>query len=141
MGLLVAVFFAGILPGTLLSPYIRRALPVRAVFVLELWTWVGCAAFLVWPSVFVLAVCLLPTALRHPVHRLGRPRLPDRDDARPALGRAESAWTTFAIVISPIGPLVTGVLITERVRPSRDGPVRRARAHSCPVGDVQPGNP
>ena len=29
------------------------------------------------------------------------------------LGRAESAWTTFAIVISPIGPLITGVLITE----------------------------
>ena len=40
VGLLVAVFFAGIIPGTLLSPYIRRALPVRAVFVLELWTWV-----------------------------------------------------------------------------------------------------
>ena len=59
VGLLVAVFFAGILLGTFLSPFIRRALPVRAVFVLELWTWVGCAAFLVWPSVYVLAVCLV----------------------------------------------------------------------------------
>ena len=113
VGLLVAVFFAGILPGTLLSPYIRRALPVRAVFVLELWTWVGCAAFLVWPSVYVLAVCLLPTALVIPstdsvVHGYRIAMTPDR-----LLGRAESAWTTFAIVISPIGPLVTGVLITE----------------------------
>ena len=29
------------------------------------------------------------------------------------LGRAESAWTTFAILISPLGPLVTGFLIEE----------------------------
>jgi MFS family permease len=113
VGLLVAVFFAGILPGTALSPYIRRALPVRAVFVLELWTWVGCAAFLVWPSVYVLAVCLLPTALVIPstdsvVHGYRIAMTPDR-----LLGRAESAWTTFAIVISPLGPLITGVLITE----------------------------
>jgi hypothetical protein len=110
--LLVAVFFAGILPGTLISPYIRRVLPVRAVFVLELWAWVGCAAFLVWPSVYVLAVCLLPTALVIPstdavVHGYRIAMTPDR-----LLGRAESAWTTFAIVISPIGPLVTGILIT-----------------------------
>ena len=113
VGLLVAVFFAGILPGTALSPQIRRALPVRAVFVLELWTWVGCAAFLVWPSVYVLAVCLLPTALVIPstdsvVHGYRIAMTPDR-----LLGRAESAWTTFAIVVSPIRPLVTGVLITE----------------------------
>jgi MFS family permease len=113
VGLLVAVFFAGILPGTALSPHIRRALPVRAVFVLELWTWVGCGAFLVWPSVYVLAVCLLPTALVIPstdsvVHGYRIAMTPDR-----LLGRAESAWTTFAIVVSPIGPLVTGVLITE----------------------------
>jgi MFS family permease len=113
VGLLVAVFFAGILPGTAMSPYIRRALPVRAVFVLELWTWVCCGAFLVWPSVYVLAVCLLPTALVIPstdsvVHGYRIAMTPDR-----LLGRAESAWTTFAIVISPIGPLITGVLITE----------------------------
>jgi hypothetical protein len=73
---------------------------------------VGCAAFLVWPSVYVLAVCLLPTALVIPstdavVHGYRIAMTPDR-----LLGRAESAWTTFAIVISPIGPLVTGILIT-----------------------------
>jgi len=112
VGLLVAVFFAGILPGTLLSPSIRRALPVRAVFVLELWTWVGCAAYLLWPSVYVLAVCLLPTALVIPstdsvVHGYRIAMTPDR-----LLGRAEAAWSTFAILISPLGPFVTGVLIT-----------------------------
>ena len=30
--------------GPFLSPFVRRALPVRAVLLLELWTWVGCAA-------------------------------------------------------------------------------------------------
>ena len=112
MGLLVAVFFAGILPGTLLSPIsggLTRPGRVRA----RARTWVGCAAFLVWPSVYVLAVCLLPTALVIPstdsvVHGYRIAMTPDR-----LLGRAESAWTTFAIVISPIGPLITGVLITE----------------------------
>jgi MFS family permease len=113
VGLLVALFFAGILPGTALSPYVRRALPVRAVFTLELWTWVCCAAFLVWPSVYVLAVCLLPTTLVIPstdsvVHGYRIAMTPDR-----LLGRAEAAWTTFAVVVSPVGPLVTGVLITE----------------------------
>ena len=113
VGLLVAVFFAGIIPGTFLSPFIRRALPVRAVLVLELWTWVGCAAFLVWPSVYVLAVCLLPTALVIPstdsvVHGYRIAMTPDR-----LLGRAEAAWTTFAILMAPLGPLVTGVLISD----------------------------
>ena len=61
----------------------------------------------------MLAVCLLPTALVIPstdsvVHGYRIAMTPDR-----LLGRAESAWTTFAIVISPIGPLITGVLITE----------------------------
>ncbi len=141
VGLLVAVFFAGILPGTALSPYIRRALPVRAVFVLELWTWVGCAAFLVWPSVYVLAVCLLPTALVIPstdavVHGYRIAMTPDR-----LLGRAESAWTTFAIVISPIGPLITGVLITEVSSRAAIGLCVALGARSRVVGDVQPGNP
>ena len=111
VGLLVAVFFAGIIPGTLLSPFIRRVLPVRAVFTLELWTWIGCAAFLVWPSVYVLAVCLIPTTLVIPstdsvVHGYRIAMTPDR-----LLGRAESAWSTFAVLISPLGPLITGVLI------------------------------
>ena len=56
------------------------------------------------------------------------------------LGRAESAWTTFAIVISPLGPLVTGVLI-EEIRTRRDRPVRRARAGVGHMGHAQPVDP
>jgi hypothetical protein len=29
------------------------------------------------------------------------------------LGRAESAWTTFALLMAPFGPLVAGVLISD----------------------------
>ena len=63
---LVAAFGACLLLGSFLSPLVRRLLPVRAVLVLELWTWLGCAAFLVRPNVYVLTAGLLPTALAIP---------------------------------------------------------------------------
>ena len=40
--------------------------------------------FLVWPSVYVLTAGHPADGARDSVDRLGRPRLPDRDDARPA---------------------------------------------------------
>jgi hypothetical protein len=54
VGALVAAFGACLLLGSFLSPPVRRLLPVRAVLLLKLWTWLGCAAFLVWPNVYVL---------------------------------------------------------------------------------------
>jgi hypothetical protein len=47
VGLLLSVFGACLLLGAFLSPLVRRLLPVRAVLLLELWTWVGCGLFLV----------------------------------------------------------------------------------------------
>ena len=44
VGALVAAFGSCLLLGSFLSPFVRRLLPVRAVLVLELWTWLGCAA-------------------------------------------------------------------------------------------------
>jgi MFS family permease len=113
VGLLVAAFFAGTLLGSFTSSFVRRTLPVRAVLVLELWTWVGCAAFLVWPSVYVLTVSLLPSALAIPatdsvVHGYRIAMTPDR-----LLGRAEAAWSTIALLIAPLGPLVAGLLIND----------------------------
>ena len=112
VGLLVAAFFTAALAGTFISPFVRRLLPVHAVLVLELWTWVGCAAFLVWPSVYVLMASMLPVGLAMPstdsvVHGYRIAMTPDR-----LLGRAESAWSTIALLIMPIGPLVVGALIT-----------------------------
>jgi hypothetical protein len=112
VGALIAAFGACLLLGSLLSPLVRRLLPVRAVLLLELWTWFGCALFLVWPSVYVLTAGILPTALAIPstdsvVHGYRIAMTPDR-----LLGRAESVWTVIALLIAPLGPLIAGVLLS-----------------------------
>src|SRR5262249_12671455 len=111
VGLLVALFGAGVLLGSFLSPFVRRVLPVRAVLVLELWTWVGCALFLLRPSVYVLVAGILPTALVIPstdsvVHGYRIAMTPDR-----LLGRAESVRSAISLSIAPLGPLVAGALL------------------------------
>jgi MFS family permease len=113
VGLLVSAFFAVALLGTFLARYVRRILPAWGVLVLELWTWVGCAAFLIWPSVYVLAASMLPSALAvastdSVVHGYRIAMTPDR-----LLGRAEAAWATFAIVMATVAPLVMGYVIEE----------------------------
>jgi Transmembrane secretion effector len=111
VGALVAAFGACLLLGSVLSPLVRRVLPVRAVLLLELWTWLGCSLFLVWPNVFALTASILPTALAIPstdsvVHGYRIAMTPDR-----LLGRAESVWTTISLLVAPLGPLVAGVLL------------------------------
>jgi MFS family permease len=111
VGLLVAAFGACLLLGSLLSPFVRRMLPVRAVLVLELWTWLGCVLFVVWPNVYVLTAGILPTALAIPstdsvVRGYGIAMTPDR-----LLGRAEAARSTIALLIAPLGPLAAGLLL------------------------------
>jgi hypothetical protein len=117
VGLLVAAFGACLLLGAMLSPLVRRVLPVRAILLLELWTWPGCAAFLVWPNVYVLVAGILPTALAIPstdsvVHGTRIAMTPDR-----LLGRSEAVRSTISLLIAPLGPLLAGVLLgvtTER---------------------------
>jgi predicted MFS family arabinose efflux permease len=111
VGVLVAAFGASLLLGSLLSAFVRRALPIRAVLLLELWTWLGSVAFLVWPDVYVLAASLLPTALAVPstdsvVHGYRIAMTPDR-----LLGRAEAVTSTIALAIAPLGPLAAGALL------------------------------
>jgi hypothetical protein len=111
VGALVAAFGACLLLGAFASPIVRRLLPVRAVLLLELWTWIGCAGFVFWPNVYVLVICILPTALAIPstdsvVHGYRIAMTPDR-----LLGRAESATNTIALLILPLGPLVAGFLL------------------------------
>jgi hypothetical protein len=111
VGALVAAFGACLLLGSLLSPLVRRLLPVRAVLLLELWMWLGCVVFLVWPSVFVLTAGLLPAALAIPstdsvVRGYGIAMTPDR-----LLGRSESVRSTISLLIAPLGPLAAGVLL------------------------------
>ncbi len=111
VGVLAASFGGGLLLGSFLSPLVRRLLPIRAVLVLELWTWLGCAAFLIWPNAYVLAAGMLPTALAVPstdsvVHGYRIAMTPDR-----LLGRVESVRSTISLAIAPLGPLTAGVLL------------------------------
>ena len=116
VGALVASFGACLLLGSFVSPLVRRLLPVRAVLLLELWTWLGCAAFLVWPSMYVLTASILPTALAIPstdsvVHGYRIAMTPDR-----LLGRAESVRSTISLLIAPLGPLAAGLLLAVSAR-------------------------
>jgi hypothetical protein len=81
------------------------------VLLLELWTWPGCAIYLVWPNLYVLIAGMLPTALVIPstdsmVLALGIALTPDR-----LLGQSGAVRTTIALGIAPLGPLVAGVLL------------------------------
>jgi hypothetical protein len=81
------------------------------VLLLELWTWLGCGLFLVWPNVYVLAAGILPTALAIPstdsvVHGYRIAMTPDR-----LLGRAESVRSTVSLLLAPLGPLAAGLLL------------------------------
>jgi MFS family permease len=112
VGLLVAMFGAALLVGSVLSSPVRRMLGARRVMLLELWTYLGCVVFLVWPNVFVLAACLVPTGLAIPpndsvVHGYRLAMTPDR-----LLGRAESVRSMISLVLAPLGPLVAGVLLS-----------------------------
>jgi hypothetical protein len=111
VGALVAAFGACALLGSFASPLVRRLLPVRSVLLLELWTWPGCALFLVWPHTWVLAVSILPTAVAIPstdsvVKGYRIAVTPDR-----LLGRAESVRSTISLLVAPLGPLVAGALL------------------------------
>jgi MFS family permease len=111
VGLLLAAFSVFLLIGSFLSHYVRRVLPVRAVLLLEFWTWGLCGAFLIWPSVYVLTAAVIPSALAIPstdsvVHGYRIAMTPDR-----LLGRSESIWRTIALVIAPLGPLLAGALL------------------------------
>ncbi|HEY6068790.1 MAG TPA: MFS transporter [Gaiellaceae bacterium] len=111
VGLLLSAFGACLLLGAFLSPLVRRLLPVRGILLLELWTWVGCGLFLAWPNPYVLTASILPTGLAIPstdsaVRSLQLVMTPDR-----LLGRVESVRTTIALLVAPLGPLTTGVLL------------------------------
>ena len=111
IGGLSALFSAGTLVGSLASPLARRAMPARAILLLELWTWLALWAFVAWPSVYVLAAAVLPFALAAPVTDsvvVGL-RLAITPDA--LLGRVESARTVVALAAAPLGPVVAGVLL------------------------------
>jgi predicted MFS family arabinose efflux permease len=112
IGALLAVFGAGTLAGSLASPLFRRMLSIRAILLLELWTWLGSWVFLVWPSAYVLTAAIVPFGIAAPVtdsvvvgYRVAM--TPDR-----LLGRVESVRSNISLLIAPLGPLAAGLLLS-----------------------------
>ena len=111
IGALVAVFGAFLLVGSVIAPVVRTLLPSRALIVLEVWTWAGCALFLIWPSVYVLTASLIPTALAIPttdsiVWPYQLSLTPDR-----LIGRTTAAISSLTGGTAALGPLVAGFLL------------------------------
>jgi hypothetical protein len=84
---------------------------MRTILWVELVAWMGSAAFLVHPSVYVLAAGILPQGLAMPItdsvvvgYRIAV--TPDR-----LLGRVEAVRSSIALAIAPLGPLVAGLLL------------------------------
>jgi hypothetical protein len=111
IGVLFTVFGLCTLVGSVASPVFRRRLSMRTILWIELWAWMGSAAFLVWPNVYVLVAGILPQAVAMPVtdsvvvgYRVAV--TPDR-----LVGRVESVRSTISLSIAPLGPLVAGLLL------------------------------
>jgi hypothetical protein len=111
IGLLTAGLGAGTLVGSLASPLFRRTVSVRTILLLELWTWLGSWAFVIWPNAYALAAALAVFGLAAPItdsvvigYRLAM--IPDR-----LVGRVESVRTNISLLVAPLGPLAAGLLL------------------------------
>jgi len=113
---LVAAFGAAVLIGALSAPWVIRMVPAKTVLRLELWAALAVAVALVWPSPYVLAAALVPTGLVIPssdsvVHGYRLALTPDH-----LIGRVESARSLLSLSISPLGPLLAGLLLEASAR-------------------------
>jgi predicted MFS family arabinose efflux permease len=111
IGALLALLGVATLVGSLASPWFRRTLSVRAILLLELWTWLGCWVFVIHPSVWALTAVIVPFGVAAPVtdsvvmgYQVAM--TPDR-----LLGRVESVRSNISLLIAPLGPLVAGLLL------------------------------
>ena len=111
IGLLIAGFGLCALAGSLVSPRVQRRFSMRTIIVGSFWVQVAIAAFLFYPSVYVLLVAALPIAFTVPSlsavvigYRVAV--VPDR-----LTGRVNSVARTIALCAAPLGPLVAGVML------------------------------
>lgn len=112
IGGFVALQGVTLLAGSLLSPLLRRVFPMRAILLSEFWMALVYAAFLAYPSVYVLAAAASLHAFWFPntdsaMNAYSYALIPDR-----LLGRAMAAATTLRAASAPLGPLVAGLLLS-----------------------------
>jgi len=111
IGLFVALQGVALLLGSTVSPLLRRRFPMRAILLSEFWMALIYAAFLVYPNVYVLAVCIALHAFWFPntdsaIQAYSYMLIPDR-----LLGRAMAASGTLRAASAPLGPLLAGLLL------------------------------
>jgi Transmembrane secretion effector len=111
IGGFIAVQGLALLAGSTLSPLLRRRFPMRAILLSEFWMALIYVAFIVYPSVYVLAGCIALHAFWFPntdsaIQGYSYMLIPDR-----LLGRAMAAATTLRAASAPLGPLVAGLLL------------------------------
>ena len=95
IGLFIAIQGVALLAGSTLSPLLRRRFPMRAILLSEFWMGLVYVAFLVYPSVYVLAACIALHAFWFPntdsaMQAYSYMLIPDR-----LLGRAMAASNTL----------------------------------------------
>jgi predicted MFS family arabinose efflux permease len=111
IGVFIAIQGAALLLGSTLSPLLRRRFPMRAILLSEFWMALVYVAFIVYPNVYVLAVCIALHAFWFPntdsaINAYSYMLIPDR-----LLGRAMAAATTVRAASAPLGPLLAGLLL------------------------------
>ena len=111
IGGFVALQGGMLLLGSTLSPLLRRLFPMRLILLSEFWTALVYIAFLVYPSVWVLAACAAVHAFWFPntdsaIQAYSYALIPDR-----LLGRAMAASNTLRAASAPLGPLLAGLLL------------------------------
>lgn len=113
IGLFITAQGVMLLLGSTLSPLLRRRFPIRAILLSEFWMALIYAVFVVYPNVYVLAVCISLHAFWFPntdsaIQGYSYMLIPDR-----LLGRAMAAATTVRAASAPLGPLLAGLLLTQ----------------------------
>ena len=111
IGACIGLFGAVALVGSIAAPLFTRLLSMRMIVVLNLWVAVAIALFVVWPNVYVLLACNLPTAFVLPA--LNSVVIGYRTAVTPdhLIGRVSSVARTTALVAQPLGPLAAGLLL------------------------------
>jgi predicted MFS family arabinose efflux permease len=111
IGVLMASFGGAGIVGSVIAPWLQRRLSVRTIVVGNQWLAVGLLAFVVAPNVWVLLAAFVVYALFNPTlnavvvgYRIAL--TPDR-----LVGRVNSVARFIAQIVTPLGPLATGVLL------------------------------
>jgi hypothetical protein len=113
IGGFVALQGVALLAGSLLSPLLRRIFPMRAILLSEFWMALIYASFIVYPSVYVLAVAISLHAFWFPntdsaMTAYSYTLIPDH-----LLGRTMAASNMLRAASTPLGPLAAGLLLAD----------------------------